>query len=111
MAEEITVEKLMGLMPKAFVPEKAAGVDAVIQYHLSGDQGGDWIITIKDGACNVEKGTAENPKLTLMAEGKDYLDVVTGKVNAMTSFSAGKLKLKGDLGLAMKLMNFFKLPG
>jgi putative sterol carrier protein len=37
--------------------------------------------------------------------------VITGKVNAMTSFSAGKLKLKGDLGLAMKLMNYFKLPG
>jgi putative sterol carrier protein len=111
MPEDLTIEKLMGLMPKAFVPEKAQGVDAVIQYQLTGDQGGDWIITIKDGTCAVEKGTAPTPKLTLMAEGKDYLDVVTGKVNAMTSFSAGKLKLKGDLGLAMKLMSYFKLPG
>jgi len=110
MAEELTIEKLMDLMPKAFVPEKAQGVDAVIQYHLTGEQGGDWVITIREGACKVEKGTTENPKLTLTAEAKDYLDVVTGKLNAMAAFSAGKLKLKGDLGLAMKLMNYFKLP-
>lgn len=110
MADELSIEKLMGLMPKAFLPDKAQGVDAVIQYNLSGDQGGDWVITIRDGKCSVEKGTAPTPKLTLAAEGKDYLDVVTGKVNPMSAFSAGKLKLKGDLGLAMKLMNFFKLP-
>jgi putative sterol carrier protein len=110
MPEELTIQRLIELMPKAFLPDKAQGVDAVIQYNLTGDQGGDWIITIKDGACTVAQGTAETPKLTLMAEGQDYLDVVTGKQNPMAAFSAGKIKLKGDLGLAMKLMNFFKLP-
>ena len=110
MAEELTIEKLMGLMPKAFLPDKAEGVDAVIQYNLSGDQGGDWIVTIREGACTTEKGTAENPKLTLIADATDYVNVVTGKLNPMSAFAEGKVKLKGDLGLAMKLMNFFKLP-
>jgi len=111
MADELTIEKLIELMPKAFLPEKAQGVDAVIQYNLTGAQAGDWVITIKDGQCTVAKGTADNPKLTLAADGADYLAVVTGKLNPMSAFSAGKIKLKGDLGLAMKLMNFFKLPG
>ena len=110
MADELTIEKLMGLMPKAFLPDKAVGVSAVIQYKLSGDQGGDWIVTIKDGACTTERGTAETPVLTLSADSKDYLDIITGKVNAMGAFAEGKVKLKGDLGLAMKLMDFFKLP-
>jgi predicted Zn-dependent peptidase len=35
---------------------------------------------------------------------------ITGKLNAMGAFAEGKVKLKGDLGVAMKLMNFFKLP-
>ena len=48
MSEELTIEKLMGLMPKAFVPEKAAGIDAVIQYNLTGEQGGDQLIVIVD---------------------------------------------------------------
>ena len=37
-------------------------------------------------------------------------DIITGKLNAMSAFAGGKLKLKGDLNLAMKLMDFFKLP-
>lgn len=110
MADELTIEKLMELMPKAFLPEKAEGVEAVIQYNLSGDQGGDWIITIGDGKCTTEQGEAEAPKLTLIADAGDYIDIITGKLNAMSAFAGGKLKLKGDLNLAMKLMDFFKLP-
>jgi len=110
MSDELTIEGLMGRMPKAFQPEKAQGVEAVVQYHLTGEQGGDWIVRIGDGACEVEKGTAEAPNLTLTAEASDYLAIITGKLNAMGAFAEGKLKLKGDLPLAMKLMNFFKLP-
>jgi putative sterol carrier protein len=111
MPEELTLEKLMELMPKAFQPDKAQGVDAVIQYELSGTPNGEWIVTIKDGACTVAQGRSENPKMTLIADAADYLAVVTGKLNPMSAFSAGKVKIKGDLGLAMKFTNFFKLAG
>jgi putative sterol carrier protein len=110
MAEELNIETVMNRMPKAFVPEKAEGVEAVVQYHLSGEEAGDWIVRIADGQCAVEKGVAEDPNLVLRAESQDYLDILTGKLNAMSAFAGGKLKLKGDLNLAMKLMNFFKLP-
>ncbi len=110
MSDELTIEELMERMPKAFQPDKAQGVQAVIQYHLSGDQGGDWVVRIGDGTCQVEKGTAEDPNLTLSAEASDYLAIITGKLNAMGAFAEGKLKLKGDLPLAMKLLSFFKLP-
>ncbi len=94
---EITLLELMARMPKAFIPEKAEGMEAVIQYELSGEEGGDWIVKIEDGACTVEAGTAENPKMTLTADAQDYKDVVLGKQNAMQSFMQGKLKLKGIL--------------
>jgi putative sterol carrier protein len=106
---EITVQELMDRMPKAFMPEKAEGVDTVIQYHLTGEEGGNWIITIKDGKCTVEPGEADNPKMTLTADAQDYKDVITGKTNAMQAFMQGKLKLAGDLNMAMKLTNFFKM--
>lgn len=109
MSDEVTVEKLMSRMPKAFIPEKAVGVDAVIQYHLSGDESGDWIIRIKDGACNVEQGVYESPSMTLSADSQDYKDVILGKINGMNAFMEGKLKLSGDLNLAMKLTSFFKM--
>ena len=109
MPDELTPEILFSRMPKAFQPEKAVGVDAVIQFDLSGAQGGQWVATIKDGKCAVEKGKVENPKLTLSADAVDYVGIFTGKVNPMAAFGEGKIKLKGDLGLAMKLMNFFKI--
>jgi putative sterol carrier protein len=106
---EVTIEKMMNRMPKDFLPEKAVGVEAVVQYHLSGDEPGDWIITIRDGECKVDPGIAENPKMTLSAASQDYKDVILGKINAMNAFMDGKLQLAGDLNLAMKLMTFFKL--
>ena len=106
---DITVEQLVLNHETAFQPEKAVGVDAVIQYHLTGDQGGDWIIMIKDGACRVSKGIAETPKMTLTADAMEFHDILLGKLDGMAAFMMGKLKLSGDLNLAMKLTSFFKV--
>jgi putative sterol carrier protein len=106
---EYTVRQLILNHEKAFMPDRAAGVDAVIQYHLTGDEGGDWIITIKDGACKVAEGVAENPKMTLTADGREFADILLGKMDGMAAFMQGKLLLKGDLNLAMKLTSFFKM--
>ena len=106
---DLSLQDLMDRMPGAFMPEKAEGVSAVVQYKLSGDEGGDWVIRIADGACTVEEGEVDNPTMTLTADAQDYKDVVTGKQNAMQAFMQGKLKLAGDLNLAMKLTSFFKM--
>lgn len=106
---EYTMKQLVENHPKAFQPEMAAGVDAVIQYALTGEEGGNYIITIKDGVCTTAEGLAENPNMTLTAEAQDFKDVLLGKANGMQYFMMGKLKLAGDLNLAMKLTSFFKM--
>lgn len=106
---EYTVRQLIQNHEKAFMPEKAAGVDAVVQYHLTGEEGGDWIINIKDGVCKVTEGVVENPKMTMIADAHDFRDILLGKMDGMAAFMQGKLQLKGDLNLAMKLTSFFKM--
>lgn len=106
---DITVQQLIDNHPKAFRPEKAEGVDTIIQYHLTGEEGGDWIITISEGKCTVAEGESENPKMTLTADAQDFRDVLTGKADGMQYFMQGKLKLAGDLNMAMKLTTFFKM--
>ena len=103
----LTVQDLMERMPGALIPEKAEGVDAVIQFNLG--EGGDWICTIKDQACTAVLGVAEDPNLSLTAEAADYIDLVTGKLNPMTAIATKKIILKGDLNLAMKYINLFAL--
>jgi putative sterol carrier protein len=91
------------------MPDAAEGVEAVIQYHLTGDEGGDWIVNIKDGKCTVAEGVAEAPTMTLTADAQDFKDVLLGQANGMQYFMKGRLKLAGDLNLAMKLTTFFKM--
>lgn len=109
MAEALTIDELMERMPGAFLPEKAGDLAADIQFHFEGDGGGDWIAHIRDGVCTTEQGTTESARLTLSAATDDYIKIITGELNAMSAFAQGKIKLKGDLSLAMKLMDFFKL--
>lgn len=106
---EYTVEQLIRNHEKAFKPEAAEGVDALIQYNLTGEEAGDWIITIKDGKCSVAQGKADKPTMTLTADANDFRDVLLGVANGMKYFMEGKIKLSGDLNLAMKLTSFFKM--
>jgi len=104
---EITIQDLMDRLPKAFVPEKAAGVNASVLFHLTGEMGGDWVVTIKDQTCVVTQGRKDNTNLIFAAEAQDCLDIFTGKLDEMRAFMQGKLRLTGDMGLATKLAGFF----
>ena len=105
----MTIKELMEGMPGAFLPEKAKGVEAEIQFHMTGDQASEWVATIADGVCKVEEGTKDDPTMALTADAQDYINVVLGELDAMQAFMQGKIKLSGDLNLAMKMTNFFKL--
>jgi putative sterol carrier protein len=105
----LTIETLMSKMPGAFIPEKAPGLDATIQFKFTGAEPGDWYATMKDGKCVVEKGVHPSPKMTLTADSADYVKIFTGELDGMQAFMQGKLKLAGDLNLAMKLTQMFKI--
>lgn len=102
-----TVKETFDLMPSRFKPDKAQGLNAVIQYEITGE--GSWYATIKDGTCTVTAGTAPSPTLTLTMSGQDWLDMLAGKLSGQMAFMSGKLKLKGDMGLAMKLGSLFSV--
>ena len=102
-----TVKDTFDAMAGRFQPSKAAGVNATIQYDITGDQGGTWNAVIKDGACQVNSGAATSPNLTITMSSQDWLDMTGGKLSGQMAFMSGKLKLKGDMGLAMKIGSIF----
>ncbi len=106
----LTVEQLMGKMPGAFLPEKAQGLDALIHFKFTGAEPGEWNAQIKDGKVDVTRGEASKPaNMTLTADSQDYVKIFTGELDGMQAFMQGKIKLAGDLNLAMKLMQMFKI--
>jgi putative sterol carrier protein len=94
----------------SFQPENAAGIDAQVQFHISGNQGGDWVATIRDQKLSVEPGTTTSPNLVLSANTQDIMNLMTGKLSVMKAFMQGKVQVKGDMSLAMRLMSVFKKP-
>ena len=104
------VKEIFDEMPGAFLPEKAAGMNKTIQIDLNGEGGGQWAIKIADGVISVDKGRADAPNLTLRMDAGDYVDLAHGRANAMGLFMAGKVKVEGDISLAMKFQEIFATP-
>jgi len=107
----MTPQEVFDQMPANINPDAAKGMNATIQFNLSGDTGGQWYVAIKDGKADVHKGTASSANMTLSMSAQDYVDMIMGKLNGQMAFMSGKLKISGDMGLAMKMQSLFKRPG
>ncbi len=88
---------------------KIGGMTAVYQFEITGDGGGDWNVSIAGGDVAVAQGKAEKPSITLTMDANNFMDLIAGKLNGQTAFLTGKLKIKGDMTLAMKLQSVFAL--
>ncbi len=89
-------------------PAKTAGMNAAYAFDLSGDDGGAHHIVIKDGKGEAGAGAPENPGVTISMTDGDFVDLATGKLDGTAAFMSGKLKIKGDMGLAMKLQGILR---
>ena len=91
------------VLPSTFKPEKAAGIDVTVQVNITGPNGGDWVVTIKNQKLEAEEGTHPSPALELKMAETDYMDLINGKISAEKAFFTGKVHFKGDIGLALRL--------
>ena len=87
---------------------KIQGMNATYQFDLTGDDGGLWNVALADGNATFNQGQAENPNITITMASNDFVDLATGKLDGTMAFMSGKLKIKGDMGLAMKLQNILR---
>lgn len=108
---ERVLDRIFQGMQERFLPERAQGVDAVIQWVVT-DEGQDhpYTATIGDGACRIERGRADSPRVTLTAPLAAFAKLVTGKAQGPALFMTGKLKVSGDLMFAQQVNGFFDRP-
>ena len=95
-------------MPEAFQADRAAGVEVIFQFSLSGEGGGEWHAVIEGGTCQVGEGAHASPTTTILMEAGDFLDLIAGKLNAMAAYTSGTLKIKGDLMKSQLIEKLFK---
>lgn len=84
-------------------PEGIGSLRGVFQFDLSGDDGGTYQVAFQQDAVSYAEGAPAESICTLALSDTNFLRLISGELNPTTAFMMGKLKVKGDLGLALKL--------
>ncbi|NOY70718.1 MAG: SDR family NAD(P)-dependent oxidoreductase [Deltaproteobacteria bacterium] len=108
-APGITVAQIFEKMPEAFKPDAAKGVDVVFQYAITGPDGGEWVVTVSGGTCEIKSGTVDKPTCTLKIGDSDFIDMISGKLDPMGAFTSGKLKISGDVMKSQLIGKLFSM--
>jgi len=103
-----SVTEVFEAMPEAFVADAAGGVDVVLQFDISGPDGGVWHCIVREGACTVAAGTHDRPACTIKMAGDDFLAMIAGSLPAMQAYTSGRLTIEGDLLKSQLIEKLFK---
>ena len=87
----------------SFNASNSKGIDAIIQYNVSGDNGGHFYVQVDDGTLSLNKAAHENPNINFYISGDDLNDMLEGRLNGGAAMLTGKLKIKGNMKLLTKL--------
>ncbi|HSS93755.1 MAG TPA: SCP2 sterol-binding domain-containing protein [Candidatus Dormibacteraeota bacterium] len=108
---QLSPDQIVEALPQYLIPEKAGTTKATIVFDLSGENAGKWWVKIHDGTAESGRGDAPDaPTLTLLADSGDWVKIMTGAMDGTSAFMQGKLKIKGDMGLAIKMQTLFRRP-
>jgi putative sterol carrier protein len=105
------LDRIFSGMQQRFVPAKAQGVDAAIQFVVT-DDGTEhpYQVLVKDGSCTAGRGRADDPKTAIITDVVSFAKLVAGQAQGPQLFMAGKLKVSGDLMFSQRVMTFFDQP-
>jgi putative sterol carrier protein len=91
-------------LPGRVPAERIAGMNNTYLFAIEG--AGTWRVAIADGAIEVTEGEGD-ADVTFSSSEESFEKIVSGEQNPTTAYMTGKLKIKGDMGAAMKLQKLF----
>ena len=100
----MTVQEFFDALPSKVDPAKTAGMNNTYVFDIADI--GAWTVSVSDGAVSVAEG-AHEAECTLSASEETLMKIASGEANATTAYMTGKLKIKGDMGAALKLQKLF----
>ncbi len=99
-----SVQEFFEGLPGRVSPDRIEGMNNTYVFDIEG--AGAWTVAIADGALTVTEG-AQDGDCTISASEENFEKIVAGEQNPTTAYMTGKLKIKGDMGAAMKLQKLF----
>ena len=106
----MTVAEIFQQYITYFNPAAAAGITKTFQFNITGDEAGKWALKVDNGVSELVPGGVEKPDVTFTISDKDFIAMSEGKLDPQSAFFSGRLKVAGDIGLALKLQQLFPIP-
>jgi predicted enzyme related to lactoylglutathione lyase len=99
----LTPRELFSRLPGRLDPEGLKTIRGVLQYHLSGPDGGDWHVVFDGESVRCLEGTHETPDVTLVMRDSDYVELALGRIAGPVAVAQGKLRITGDFQLPLRM--------
>ncbi len=99
--------ELLADLVDRFRPSAAEGLDAVFQLDLTGNGSGCWHLIVAERQCRLVTGAAQKPNVIITVSAEDWGEMMGGRLDPFTALASGRLRVEGDLELAMRLQTVF----
>jgi len=97
-------------MPLGFNPAEAQGLEAEIQFDLSGEGGGKMVLSISEDQCRFREGEVPSPALTIRSPGDIWMKMARGEIDRPKALMEGLYRVEGDMNLLMMMDKLFLPP-
>ena len=101
-----TAKEIIQSLPLRLKEGSGAGVDILYHFKISGANGGDFTVAVKDGKCEVASGLSGEPKCVIESTDENYADAEWGRINVQMAVMFGKIKVS-NIGSMMKFVEMF----
>src|ERR671938_82754 len=99
-----SVREFFDGLPSRVDAGKTQGMNNSYLFDIDG--AGKWVVDVRDGQVGVQEG-GESADVTIATSEENFQKIVSGELNPTSAYMTGKLKVKGDMGAAMKLQKLF----
>lgn len=104
----MTAREFILQLPGRVRPEAIEGMETVFHFDIEGDEGGKFTVSVSRGTCTAGEGLNGAPNCSVSASAENFMDVISGKTNAMMAVLMGKVKITNQ-GEMLKYAKIFGL--
>ena len=105
-----SLDRYMQAMRVSFVPDRARGVHAVLQYCFTGAVTGSCYTCIDDGKLEVELGTHPDPTAIVRADYEQWKRILAYEEDPLLAYQSGYFQADGDVELLVVSDSWFARP-